>query len=121
MSAGGSEGSAGGDAAPAGELQDPGLARDRTALAWTRSSLNMAASGTLIVRAAFTARLDVLAVASAVAAGLLAGLTWRHGRVIYFGRQTAGEFTRPQTRAILLLTGATLVIAIVAIVVTIAI
>lgn len=121
MSAGGPQGSDGGDAASAEALQDPGLARDRTALAWTRSSLNMAASGTLIVRAAFTARLDVLAVVIAVAAAVLAWLTWRHGRVIYFGRQTVGEFTRPQTRAVVLLTGATLLIAIVAIVVTIAI
>lgn len=81
----------------------------------------MAASGTLIARAAFAARLDALGVASAVAMATFAWLTWRHGRVIYFGRQTGGEFSRPQTHALGLLTAVTLLVATVAFVVTIAI
>jgi len=43
------------------------LARERTALAWTRSALTMAASGVLIARAAFVGHLAVLGVVSAVA------------------------------------------------------
>ncbi len=97
------------------------MATDRTALAWTRSALNMAASGTLIARAAFAAGLDVLGVACAVAMATSAWLTWRHGRVIYYGRQMAGQFTRPQTHALALLTGATLLVAGLAVAVTIAI
>jgi uncharacterized membrane protein YidH (DUF202 family) len=113
--------STGGDPALAPELQDPGRARERTALAWTRSALNMAASGTLIARAAFAARLDVLGVAGAIAMATLAWLTWRHGREIYYGRELSGAVTHPQTRALGLLTAATLLIALVAVVVTIAI
>jgi hypothetical protein len=81
----------------------------------------MAASGTLIARAAFVAGLDVLGVAIAIAMAGLAWLTWRHGRVIYYGRRTAGDFIRPQTRALGMLTAATLLVATVAIVVTIAV
>ncbi|MBV9423809.1 MAG: DUF202 domain-containing protein [Solirubrobacterales bacterium] len=102
-------------------MHDPGLAADRTALAWTRSALNMAASGTLIARAAFAAGLDALGVACAVAMATFAWLTWRHGRVIYYGRHMAGQFTRPQTRAFALLTGVTLLVAALAVAVTIAI
>ncbi len=97
------------------------MATDRTALAWTRSALNMAASGALIARAAFAARLDALGVATALAMATLAWLTWRHGRVIYYGRQMAGQFTHPQTHAFALLTGATLLVAALAVAVTIAI
>ena len=103
------------------ELNDPGLARDRTALAWTRSALNMAASGTLIARAGFTAHLDTLGVASAIAMATVALLTWRHGQALYRDRSHPGMPPLQQTRAFGLLTAATLLIAMVAIVVTIAI
>ncbi|MBV9004988.1 MAG: hypothetical protein JO181_10050 [Solirubrobacterales bacterium] len=81
----------------------------------------MAASGTLIARAAFGAGLQVLGVACAVAVATFAWLTWRHGRVIYYGRQMIGQFNRPQSRAFALLTGATLLVAALAVAVTIAI
>ena len=42
-----------GAAAAAPDTDDPGLVRERTALAWTGSALTMAASGVLITRAAF--------------------------------------------------------------------
>jgi uncharacterized membrane protein YidH (DUF202 family) len=106
---------------PAPEPIDPGLARDRTALAWTRSALNMAASGTLIARAAFTANLDVLGVVSAAAMATMALLTWRHGQVIYELRHRPGSSQALQTGAFGLLTGATVAIAAVAVIVTIAI
>jgi uncharacterized membrane protein YidH (DUF202 family) len=113
--------SANGPKAPGAELSDPGLARDRTALAWTRSALNMAASGTLIARAGFTAHLDALGVACAVGTAAMAWLTWRHGQVIYRQRGQAGAAPRLQITAFGLLTAASCVTAAVAIVVTIAI
>ena len=98
---------------------DPGLARDRTALAWTRSALNLLANGTLIARAAFVAHLDVVGVLTAVAAAALALVTWRHGRAIY-DHGLVGPDRYHQTGALGLLTVATVVTALVAIVVTLA-
>ena len=121
MTAGAPRGSVGGGVASAPPIQDPGLATDRTALAWTRSALNLAVGGALLARAAFAAGLDALGVVCALAMATSAWLTWRHGRMIYYGRQMTGQFTRPQTRAFALLTGATLLVASLAIVVTIAI
>jgi uncharacterized membrane protein YidH (DUF202 family) len=106
---------------PDPELNDPGLARDRTALAWTRSALNMAASGTLIARAGFAAHLDALGVATAIAMATMALLTWRHGQKIYRARGLASTFPPQQSGALGALTAATLLTAAVAIVVTIAI
>ena len=100
---------------------DPGIARDRTRLAWTRSALNMAASGTLIARASFAAHLDALGVATAIAMAAITLLTWRHGWAIYRERGVAGGFPDHQPNALGLLTAATLVTAAVATVVTIAI
>jgi hypothetical protein len=101
-------------------MDDPGLARERTALAWTRSALNMAASGTLIARAAFVGHLAVLGVATAVAMATFSALTWHHGQVIYRERHGPGITGRAQTRAFALLTGATVLTAAIAIIVTIA-
>lgn len=103
------------------ELNDPGLARDRTRLAWTRSALNMAASGTLIARAGFAAHLDAVGLVSAIAMATMALLTWRHGRAIYRERGVAGTFPHHQPGALGLLTTATLLTAAVAILVTIVI
>jgi uncharacterized membrane protein YidH (DUF202 family) len=97
------------------------LARERTALAWTRSALNLAASGTLIARAAFTAHLDVLGLASAVAMASLALLTWRHGRGIYLARGVPGTFPHHERGALGLLTAATLVTATVSMVIILAV
>ncbi len=103
------------------ELSDSGLARDRTALAWTRSALNMAVSGTLIARAAFTAHLSALGIASAVAMAMMALLTWRHGQAIYRERRHPGTSPRVQASEFALLTVATLLTAAVAILVSIVI
>ncbi|MGZ4180762.1 MAG: DUF202 domain-containing protein [Solirubrobacteraceae bacterium] len=98
---------------------DPGLARDRTALAWTRSALSMLAIGTLIARAAVEADLDILGVIAALGTLALALLTWRQGNVLY--RERAFESAQPhhQPGALGLLMSATLVIAVVALIVTI--
>ncbi len=101
------------------ELSDPGLARDRTALAWTRSALNMAASGVLIARAAFTAHLDALGVVSAVAMATLALLTWRHGQAIYRKRRQPDMSPHLQTRQFVRLTIATVLTATIAMLVSI--
>jgi len=98
----------------------PGLAAERTELAWTRSALNMAASGLLIARSAFLADLDALGVASAIAMALMAFLTWRHGQAIYRRRGLAAGLPHPQATALRLLTAATIVTALVAILVTVA-
>ena len=107
------------DAAAETSRLDPGLASDRTALAWTRSGLNLLASGTLIARAAFVAHLDVIGVVSAAVAAALALITWRHGNVLY--RERAVETSEPhhQPGALGFLMMATLLTAAVALIVTI--
>jgi uncharacterized membrane protein YidH (DUF202 family) len=98
---------------------DPGLARDRTALAWTRSALSMLAIGTLIARAAFVADLEVLAVIAAIATVALALLTWRQGNALYRERAVASSQPHHQPGALGVLMSVTLLIAVVALVVTI--
>jgi uncharacterized membrane protein YidH (DUF202 family) len=102
-------------------MDDPGLARERTALAWTRSALTMAASGVLIARAAFVGHLPVLGVVIAVAMAIVSTLTWRRGEAIY--RESRGPWMpgRLQVSAFGLLTVATVLIAAIAIMVTVAI
>ena len=101
-------------------MDDPGLARERTALAWTRSALSIAAIGTLIARAAFVGHLAVLGVAAAVAIAIFSALTWRHGQVIYRERRHVSTPPHAQTSAFGLLTGVTVLTAAIAVVVTIA-
>lgn len=113
--------SAGGTAAPPPDTDDPGLARERTALAWTRSSLTMAASGVLIARAAFIGDLPVVGVVSAVAMAILSALTWRNGQAIYRERHETWMPQRLPTAAFSVLMAATVLIAAIAIVVTVAI
>ena len=103
------------------DTDDPGLARERTALAWTRSALTMAASGVLIARAAFVGHLAVLGVISAIAMAILSALTWRNGQAIYRERREPWMPQRLQLAAFGLLTAATVLIAAIAIVVTVAI
>lgn len=100
---------------------DSGLARERTALAWTRSALTMATSGVLIARAAFVGHLPALGVVSAVAIAILSALTWRNGQTTYRERREPWMPQHPRTAAFVLLTVATVLIAAIAIVVTVAI
>ncbi len=111
----------GGTVTPPPDTDDPGVARERTALAWTRSALTMAASGVLIARAAFVGHLPVLGVVSAVAMAILSALTWRNGRAIYRERREPWMPQRLQTAAFGRLTAATALIAAIATVVTVAI
>jgi hypothetical protein len=81
----------------------------------------MAASGVLIARAAFVGHLAALGVVSAIAMATLSALTWRRGQVIYRDRREPGMPPNLQTGAFGLLTAATVLIAAIAIVVTIVI
>jgi hypothetical protein len=101
-------------------MTDPSLVRDRTALAWTRSALNMAASGTLIARGAFASHLETLGVACAVATAVLTVLMLRYGRTVY-DPVLMGASPPRRAGALGLLTAVTVVTAAVALVVTIAI
>lgn len=97
---------------------DPGLARDRTALAWTRSALSLLAIGTLIARAAFNEHLDVLGALTALVTAGLGLLTWRHGRALYRSRAVAGLEPHHQPGALGFLMIAALAAAVVALIVT---
>jgi uncharacterized membrane protein YidH (DUF202 family) len=112
--------SAGGPREVAIDPDDTGLARERTALAWTRSALNMAASGTLIARAGFTAHLAALGLATAIAMAVMVLFTWRHGQAIYRQSGVIGADVQREKRTLGLLTAATVLTAVVAIVVTLA-
>ncbi len=98
-------------------IDDPGQARERTALAWTRSALNMAAIGILIARGAFEGQLDALGVASGIALAALSGLTWNRGRIIYRLRRGSGFHVAVETESFWLLTLATVAVAVLAILV----
>jgi len=111
----------GGTVTPPPDQDDPGLARERTALAWTRSALTMAASGVLVARAAFVGDLPELGVVIAVAMATLSVLTWRNGQAIYRERREPSMPQRLQTTAFGVLTVATVLVAATAIVVTVAI
>jgi uncharacterized membrane protein YidH (DUF202 family) len=109
---------AGDPAADAGRF-DPGLARDRTALAWTRSALSLLAIGTLISRAAFIADLDELGALTALGTAVLALLTWRHGNALYGERAVERSDPHHQPGALGFLMAVTMVAAVVALIVTI--
>jgi uncharacterized membrane protein YidH (DUF202 family) len=107
-------------ATPSSRQFDAGLARDRTALAWTRTALTMAGNGILIARAAFLAHVVALGLATGVVMGVIAVITWRHGDLIYSERRLEAGGAQHQPEALRLLTAATLLTAAVAIVVTLA-
>jgi uncharacterized membrane protein YidH (DUF202 family) len=103
------------------EVNDPGLARERTSLAWTRSGLTIAASGALIVRACLAAHLDVLGILIAVFMTVFAVVIWRHGQETYAEPGPSDADRHHQRRALSGLTAATLVTALLAIIVTLAV
>jgi len=120
LSTSGSGAASGDSGAGASAIDRPTLAPHRTALAWTRSALNMAGSGILIARAAFMADLDVLGVICAIAMAVMALLTWRHGQTILSDRGLAGARSDHQAAALRRLTAGTVLVGVVAIVVTVA-
>lgn len=85
---------------------DPGLARERTVLAWSRTGLSFLALGGILVRVDPLAGLAVLA---------LSGLVWLLGYFHYRSMWTAGAarwLTRP--RAVRLIAAGTALVSLVA-------
>ncbi len=79
---------------------DPGLARERTSLAWTRTAISFAAVGGVVLRRDIIPGLILLAVSPAI---------WQLGRLAY----------RRQNRLILL-TGTVVAVAVVSLIVSLA-
>ena len=100
------------------EVDDPGLAPERTALAWTRSALSVAASGALIVRACLRAHLDVLGTLIAIVMAMLAFVVWRHGRETYAEAWQLDTLERRRRGALAGLATVTIFTAVLAIIVT---
>jgi uncharacterized membrane protein YidH (DUF202 family) len=101
--------------------EDPGLARERTSLAWTRSGLSIAASGALIVRGCLSAHLDALGIVIAVVMAIVAISVWRHGQETYSEPGLSAPDRRRQSGILAGLTIATVLTALLAIVVTFAV
>jgi uncharacterized membrane protein YidH (DUF202 family) len=106
------------------EPDDPGLATERTALAWSRTALTLAAIGALLVHLAAEGDVSVPAYAlggSAIAAGAAA---WRDGQRSYWANRkalaTGAPVARPGTLralgvfSVLLSIGALVLVAIAA-------
>lgn len=68
------------------EDRDPGLARERTSLAWTRTAISFAALGGAVLRVDLVTGLIILAVAP---------LVWQLGRVAGGAPQTAARAAGP--------------------------
>jgi type VI protein secretion system component VasK len=81
----------------------------------------MAASGVLIARAAFVGDLPVLGVVSALGMTILSALTWRNGQAIYRERREPWRPEHRQAAAFGVLTAVTVLIAAIAIVVSVVI
>jgi uncharacterized membrane protein YidH (DUF202 family) len=89
---------------------DPGLARERTVLAWSRTGLSFLALGGIMVRVDPLAGLAVLALA-----GLVWVLGYFHHRSIWTAAGTTRWLTRP--RALRLIAAGTALVALVALVI----
>ena len=100
------------------DVDDPGLAPERTALAWTRSALSVAASGALIARACLGAHLNVLGTLIAIVMAMLAFVVWRHGRETYAETPQLEALERRRRGALAGLATVTIFTALLAIIVT---
>jgi len=89
--------------AGAGETDDPGLARARTSLAWTRTALAFAAIGAVILRRELAAGSLILA---------LSGLVWIVGRLARIPRREV----QPRPGRLLVITIAVTGVAVVALI-----
>lgn len=92
------------DVPPDIEEADPGLARDRTQMAWTRTAIAFAAAGAAILKTRLAAGLIVLALGAA---------TWAVTR--FFPGPVTDDGSRP--RQLLLVTAAITVAALVCLVI----
>ncbi len=92
---------------PAGDMEeiDPGLARERTELAWTRTAISFAALGGAILKVSPVVGAVVLATS---------GLVWETGRL---ARRSIRPGAPEQRRMLLLITIAVTVVSLIALVV----
>ena len=119
MNAGGDDGAGGIIHTPGSRLpSDPGLARERTALAWLRSALSMTVSAALVARAGLSAHQALLGLSAGAALAAAAVMTWRRGETL---EQELQLHIVTQTRAFRRLTIVTLLIAAVSIAVAAAV
>lgn len=96
------------------ERAQGGLANERTALAWSRSALSLAAIGGLIVRFGTEHREYVIAFPLGGAALLAAAAAWGYGNVVYTGRQSDYDGFVAQPRALRALAIATTLLGLAA-------
>ena len=75
------------------EERDPGLARERTSLAWTRTAISFAALGGVVLKANVVTGLIILAIAPVV---------WRLGHVTRGGAERTGLPALGQARLFLI-------------------
>lgn len=88
---------------------------ERTALAWARSALSLAANGVLIARGAFEADVPVLGAVLTVAVAAATLLVWRHGERITPARRLPLPGPHEQSRPFRQLTAFTVGTAAIAI------
>jgi uncharacterized membrane protein YidH (DUF202 family) len=87
---------------------DRGLARERTALAWSRSALSLAALGALLVRIGAETGTGIVAYPLGVLVMSAAGVAWLSGRS---GLGPGGRLRLRRTLALRLIAAATIVTA----------
>jgi uncharacterized membrane protein YidH (DUF202 family) len=77
---------------------DPGLAIERTALAWNRTSLGLAANAALLLRLGLEADEPLLAGASSAIVAAAAAAAWTYGRLSAGRNRRAFQGARPVAR-----------------------
>jgi uncharacterized membrane protein YidH (DUF202 family) len=91
-----------------GQERDPGLAHERTELAWTRTAISFAAVGAAILRASLAA--GAIVVAMSMAIWVLGHLAARNGR------SPGAASTAARRRTLQLITAATTLLALTALI-----
>ena len=95
---------------------DPGLANERTFLAWNRTALALAVIGALMIRASVGTAAEIPGIAAGASMLVAAAGTWGYSFLVYQGNQRAlglgGYVARP--RALRIVSTATTVTAIAA-------
>ena len=77
---------------------DPGLAIERTALAWNRTSLGLAANAALLLRLGLEADEPLLACASSAIVAAAAAAAWTYGRLSAGRNRSAFRDASPVAR-----------------------